>query len=486
MTYLGLDLGTTATKAILVDDGQTVLAAATAASQVLQPRPGISEQDPESWIAAARAVLAQLRADAPQAFAAVRAIGLSGQMHSVAPLDRDWRPLRPALLWNDERGQDQALRLQQAVPGLARITGVRPMASFSAAKLLWLKDDEPALFARIRHVLWPKDYLRLWLTGQAASDMSDAAGTQLFDQAARAWSAPILGAIGLDGATLPPLSEGTAPAGHLRPAVARELGLSPDVVVATGGGDTPVGAAGLGCADAGQAFLSLGTGAVYVAVRESYDPDPDISLHDFAHCLPGRWYQMAAMLNGGSCLAWVAALCREPDIAALLDKVQARGAAPGRILFQPYLRGERTPYHDPAARGAFIGLDAMTDEVDLARAVLEGVAFSLRLGQDLLAGRQSPAGPLPIIGGGGRSLAWTRIIATVLDRPLVIPHNAEHAAALGAARLAMIAHGTSQADALRPFNPARTVEPDRDAVPLYAERYARFRRLYPALHDLTA
>ncbi|WP_240161373.1 xylulokinase [Gluconacetobacter azotocaptans] len=485
MTYLGLDIGTTATKAILVDERQSVVATATVPSRIDQPGPGLSEQDPETWVDGIRQALARLRTTAPEPYAAIRAIGLSGQMHSIALLDDRLRPVRPALLWNDTRGQAQAGRLQQDVPGLGRATGVRPMASFSAAKLLWIRENDPAAFAAMRHVLWAKDYVRLWLTGELATDMSDAAGSQLFDQENRTWYNPVCDYLGLGTDRLPILREGTDRAGRLRADVARDLGLAPGVTVATGGGDTPVGAVGLGQVEAGQSFISLGTGAVYVTVQDGYAPDAEIRLHSFAHCIPRRWYQMAAMLNGASCLAWVAALCHESDIPALLRRVQGRGTRPSRVLFLPYLRGERTPYHDTDARGAFIGLDASCDAVDLARAVLEGVAFSLRQGQDLLAGQQPIAGPVALIGGGARSTEWAGIMATILGRELVVPHHAEHACAIGAARLAMVADGWPMADATPPFAVEKTIVPDRDAMPLYDERYACFRDLYPALQSIS-
>jgi xylulokinase len=484
MTYLGLDIGTTATKAVLVDDRQSVLAVATVPSRIDQPAPGLSEQDPAAWIAGVRLALARLRDEAGPSYAAIRAIGLSGHMHSVALLDARLRPLRPALLWNDSRGQAQAHRLGQDVPGLGRATGVRPMAGFSAAKLLWVKENDPASFRDMRHVLWAKDYVRLWLTGTLATDMSDAAGSQLFDQKERAWFAPVCDYLGLGPTVLPELRDGTDCAGRLHAAAARDLGLSPEVVVAMGGGDTPVGAVGLGRVDAGQSYISLGTGAVYVTVHDAYTPDAALRLHSFAHCIPRRWYQMAAMLNGASCLAWVAALCHETDIAALLRRVAERGGRPGRVLFQPYLRGERTPHDDPFARGAFIGLDASCDAVDLARAVLEGVAFSLRQGQDLLTRQQAVSGPVPLIGGGARSPEWARIVATILGRDLVIPRNAGHACALGAARLGMVADGWRPADAMPAFQAERVITPDRDAIPLYDAQYAHFLALYPALRSV--
>ena len=291
--FLGLDIGTTAVKAIIVDDDQRIVAEAATEHPTSRPRPGISEQMPEDWVVAAERCLAGLRASAPRAYSAIAAIGLSGQMHSPVLLGRDQKPLRPAMLWNDGRGADECAALSQAVSDIARVTGVVPMAGFSAAKILWVRHHEPEVFAKIAHVLLPKDYVRLWLTGEIASDISDAAGTQLLDEAARRFAPQVLNAVGLSAEQMPPLVEGTEIAGRLGGAVAAAFGLRPGLPVAAGGGDAGTGALGIGCIDDGQAFISLGTAAVFVVAQSRYAPAPETMLHDFAHCIPGRWYQMA-------------------------------------------------------------------------------------------------------------------------------------------------------------------------------------------------
>ncbi|MGD0472579.1 MAG: xylulokinase [Candidatus Velthaea sp.] len=479
--YLGLDIGTTATKAVLTDEQHTIVASATATYALHQPGSGISEIDPALWIDAIRSVVHRLHTTAPSRLAVVRAIGLSGQMHSLVTLDADGKAIRPAILWNDERGDREARTLSQTMPGIGELTGVLPMASFTAAKLLWLKNTCPDDFARTAHVVWVKDYIRFWLTGEFATDMSDAAGAQLLDEKNRCWAQPVVDTIGLDERTLPRLVEGTQPTGKLLDRVAAELGLPPGTPIAAGGGDAATGALGLGCVDAGNSFISLGTGAVFVEIQDTYVPRPETLLHTFAHCIPKRWYQMAAMLNGASCLAWVARLCREPDLDTLLKRVESRGDQPGRLLFAPYLRGERTPHNDVHARGAFVGLDAACDDTDLTKAVLEGVAFSLRQGQDLLVGDAKPSNPIGMIGGGARSVYWSKLIATVLDRPLTIFRSADMAAAVGAAMLARISIGGADPYAAHSWPVARVVEPDPQHVAAYAERYAAFLPLYAAL-----
>ncbi len=485
--YLGLDIGTTATKAILIDRGQAVMARAQTAYPTEHPAPGLSEQDPARWLEAIRAVLAQLREAAPSALAAVEGIGLSGQMHSLVVLGADQAPLCPAILWNDTRGAAECGKLMADIPDLGTLTGVIAMPSFTAPKLLWLRGHRPDLFARIAHILWPKDYVRLWLTGEWATDMSDAAGGQMLDGAARRWAEPVLGALGLSHRQLPPLLEGTAVAGRLRPEAAEALGLPAGIPVAAGGGDAGTGALGLSCVSGGSSFISLGTGTNFVVAQEVFAPRPEATLHDFAHCVPGRWYQMAAMLNGASCLAWVAGLTGESDIGALLAKVERRYAGPSRVVFLPYLNGERTPHNDTAIRGSFIGLDSATDAVDIAQAVLEGVAFSLKDARNALLAAGCDFETPAFIGGGSRSMLWGRIIASVLGAPLGRREGADLGPALGAARLGLIAAtGTSVASAIDVPIHETLIEPDLALQAPYEEAYATYAALYPALARLRA
>ncbi|HVO21613.1 MAG TPA: xylulokinase [Anaeromyxobacter sp.] len=483
--FLGIDIGTTATKAALVDDRQATVSSATAGYEVSQPEPGTSELDPRRWLDAVRTAIGQMRRKAPRELGAVRAIGLSGQMHTLVPLDARREPVRPALLWSDSRGAEEARRLRAALPGIGELTGVLPMPSFTAPKLLWLRRARPDEFRRIAHIVWPKDFVRHWLTGELATDPSDAAGGQLLDERRRVWAEPVLEEIGLPRSCLPRLLEGTEVSGALRSEIAAELGLPAGIPVAGGGGDAATSALGLGCVEEGRGFISLGTGSLYLAAQDAYRPSPESLVHAFAHCLPRRWFRMAAMLNGASCLAWAARLCNEPDLDALLERVGARGDGPGRVLFQPYLRGERTPRDDVAARGALVGLDPACDSVDLARAVLEGVAFSLRLAQDVLLARPEELDFVGLVGGGARSPLWSGIIATVLARPLAIVEDADLVAALGAARLAMIAAGAALRDVAALPRVARTSEPEPRHLADYEERYAAFQALYPALRPLS-
>ena len=480
--YLGIDIGTTATKAILVDEDQRLMASATNAYAVSSPQPGYAEQHPDTWFDAVATSLAKLRADAPKAYAAVSHIGFSGQMHSLVALDESHQPLRPAMLWNDTRGQAECAILQHEFADIERLTGAVAMPSFTAAKLLWLKSHEPTTFRNIRYLLLPKDYVRLKLTGQLATDHSDAAGTQLYDQALRSWSMPVLEGLGIHASRLPSLLESSEAAGSLRVAMANELGLSATTLTCTGGGDTPVGSLGLGCVDFGDSLVSLGTSCSFTTITQGYQPTSENCLHNFAFVLPRQWYRMAAMLNGASCLAWAAQLVGASDIGALLEAVTARYKGPSRLLFLPYLSGERTPHNNTALRGALLGLDSTTDKLDVAQAVLEGVAFSLRDAKQALGIDRTTSQP-GFIGGGARSKLWSEIVATVLDMPLTCPEGADYWPALGAARLAMLCAGGNAADVLRKPASASTVEPLNQWREAYGEKYHRYRKAFAAVAD---
>jgi xylulokinase len=483
--FLGLDIGTSAIKAILIDRAQRLVAQASRAYQVSRPRRGWSEQVPDDWIAAAEAAIAGLRGAAPAALAATEAIGLSGQMHSAVLLGADHRPLRPAMLWNDSRGREECQELAAAVADLPAITGVLPMAGFTAAKLLWVRNHEPELFRRIAHVLLAKDYVRMWLTGEIASDMSDAAGTQLFDQAARRWSPTVLAAVGLDEKQMPRLFEGPAVSGRLSHRVAETLGPPPGIPVAAGGGDAGTGAIGVGCIDAGQGFISLGTGAVYVVAADRYAPRPETMLHNFAHAVPERWYQMAGMLNGASALSSMLRAIGEVDIDAMLRRAEERYHGPSRLLFLPYLTGERTPHNNPDARGVLFGIDPETEKTDIVQAVLEGVAFSLREAAECLGAAGSSCPSPGFIGGGARSRFWARIIADATGLTLRRYRGADFGPALGAARLAILAAtGAAVADVCFAPEVEEEIAPDPGRFEAYTPRYQRFRALYRSVAPL--
>jgi xylulokinase len=480
--YLGIDVGTSAVKALLADERQRVVAEATQQLQISRPQPLWSEQDPEDWWSAVVRAVLSLRQAAPSSFAAVRAVGLSGQMHGAVLLGGDGSVLRPAILWNDGRSHEQCLRLEQSVPRLGIIAGVPAMAGFTAPKLLWIAQHQPEIFSRIGTVVLPKDYVRFRLTGERVTDLSDAAGTLWLDEAARSWSAEILEAGGMSEAQMPRLVEGSQPSGVLRPEIAREWGLPGNVVVAGGAGDAAAGAVGIGAVSDGDAFVSLGTSGQYFVSTAAYRPFPQAFIHAFCHAVPERWYQMAAMLNGASCLAWAAKLLGSDDIGALLARVEASYRGAGSVIFLPYLTGERTPHNDPYARGVFFGLDAETSAGALIQSVLEGVALSLAEAQDCLAAAGTVVQRVAAIGGGSRSRPWMRILASALDRPVVLYREGAKGPAFGAARLARLAvTGEPVSEVCTVPAVSEVIEPEPALVDAYRSTGEKFRRLYRAL-----
>ena len=488
--YLGIDIGTSAVKAILVgsmDGEQTeaLIAGAEVALETSRPRPGWSEQHPDLWWTAVATALQRLRDTAPAAYAATTGIGLSGQMHGAVVLGADRRPLRPALLWNDGRADAEARALNAALPDLGRVAGVPAMAGFLAPKIAWLRRHEPSAFAAIAHVLLPKDWIRLCLTGELATDMCDAAGALLLDEAGRSWYQPALDAVGLQSAQLPRLMEGSEISGRLTPAAAAELGLQVGTPVATGAGDAAAAGIGIGAVSDGDAFLSLGTSSQVFVTAAAHKPRPETMIHAFAHGLPGRWFQMAAMLNGASCIAWVAKAIGEADIGDLLGRIAARGKAISPVTFLPYLMGERTPHDDPLARAVFFGMDGGTDGLDLAQAVLEGIAFSLADAMAALAEAGSLPSRLAAVGGGSRDAHFMRIVASVIGQSIIRYQGGERGPAFGAARLARLAVTGEAIETVCLKPPVRDViEPDDRLMAALAGRLPLYRDLYRALKPL--
>jgi len=484
--YLGIDLGTSEVKALLVDEAGAPVASAGAPLEVQRPHPRWSEQAPEAWWEAALAAVAALQRQAPAALAATRGLGLSGQMHGATLLDAADRPLRPAILWNDVRSDQECLELVRRVPQAVALTGNLAMPGFTAPKLLWVARHEPAIFANLATVLLPKDYLRLRLTGEKFSDMSDASGTLWLDVARRDWSDPMLEGCGLSRTQMPALAEGSAPAGRLRPELAAAWGIGGPVTVAGGGGDNAASAVGIGAVAPGQGFVSLGTSGVVFVVNDRFSPNPARAIHAFCHALPARWHQMSVMLSAASCLRWVTHLtgaAGEAEAAAEAATLSPAGRARAP-LFLPYLSGERSPHDDPAALGVFFGLDHATDRRALVYAVMEGVAFGLTDGLDALRAAGTVPGALSLVGGGARSPLWAQLLADAMGTPVEVHEGAEAGAALGAARLAMLACGAAERETCTRPPVARAYAPAPASAGPLAARLARFRALYGAVRPL--
>jgi xylulokinase len=469
---IGIDVGTTSVKAIAVDEGGAVVGTADRSYPVAMEHPGWSEQDPALWWEACGSALDELGADRCDG------IGLSGQMHGLVALDASDTPLRPAILWNDGRSQPQvdALLTELGVRRLVELSGNRPLAGFTAPKLLWLAEHEPELHGRIRRIMLPKDYVRMRLTGESACEVTDASGTLLLDVEHRRWSDALCEAFGVDPAWLPPVYESAAVAGHT-PA---------GVPVAAGAGDQAAGALGVGVIDAaGPASLVLGTSGVIFAAQDGYAPDPEGRLHEFCHALEGRWHVMGVILAAAGALAWLDSAVGHGDgIPALLEEAAAWPPGSEGLLFAPYLSGERTPHPDSDVRGGFVGLGLRHDRGAMVRAVLEGVAHALRDGLDLIHNTGARPASARVSGGGARSQLWCEILAAVLELPLEHTASASAGAAYGAALLGGVAGGMFSdpaAAALATVRVTGEVIPDPALVEAYAAERERYRALYPAL-----
>jgi xylulokinase len=476
--YLGLDLGTSGLKAVLIDEGQRLLDEATAPLSVQRPHNGWSEQNPADWLVAAETVMTAFAGR--HKLEKVRAIGLSGQMHGATLLDASDEVLRPCMLWNDTRAHGQAAEMD-ANPEWRAVTGNIVFPGFTAPKVEWLRVHEPQVWRRIAKVLLPKDYLRLWLTGETISEMSDASGTSWLDPRARDWSDMLLRASRLDRDNMPKLVEGNAPAGRLRPALCERWGMRKKVIVAGGAGDNAAAAVGMGVVRAGQAFVSLGTSGVLFAASPAYQPDPPSAVHTFCHALPDTWHQMGVILACTDALNWYAGLVGSDAKSLTQDLGPLR--APGEALFLPYLGGERTPHNDAAARGAFLGLSHATGREAGARAILEGLSFAFRDCYDALRSTGTEISSLVAVGGGSRSAHWIKMLATALDLPIDMPAAGDFGGAFGAARLGQMASMKAGAELALPPPIARAIEPDRDLTEAFAEAQLRYRAAYHALKE---
>lgn len=483
--YLGIDLGTSGVKALLMDDDQRIVGSGSGALEVSRPHAGWSEQDPADWIAATKEAIAALKAAYPAELAAVRGIGLSGQMHGATLLDDADAVLRPCILWNDTRSFAEAAALD-ADPRFRALTGNIVFPGFTAPKLAWVARHEPEIFAKVRWVLLPKDYLRLWLTGEHMSEMSDSAGTSWLDTGKRAWSSDLLAATDLEERQMPQLVEGTEPAGRLKAALAAEWGMGEGVVVAGGAGDNAASACGMGTIGEGHAFVSLGTSGVLFAANARYLPNPESAVHAFCHALPNTWHQMGVILSATDALNWHAGVTGR-SAAELTAELGEGLKAPTGVTFLPYLSGERTPHNDAAIRAVFAGLGHESSRVVLTQAVLEGVSFAIRDSLEALKSAGTELKRVTAIGGGSRSRTWLSSIATALDIPVDLPADGDFGAAFGAARLGLVA--ATGADPMSVFTAPRTaatIDPEQALTGAYEEAYQRYRRLYPAVRTAMA
>ena len=480
MHLLGIDLGTSSLKVVLMDEHQTLLGSSSQALEVMRPHAGWSEQNPADWLSAVDQALQTLQQAHPQAMADVQGLALSGHMHGATLIDAQNQVLRPCILWNDTRSYQEAAELD-ATPIFRQLSGNIVFPGFTAPKLVWVQKHEPAIFAKLHKVLLPKDYVRWWLTGEYASDMSDAAGTAWLDVAKRAWSPELLAASGMRIEQMPQAIEGTAISGQLRKDLAERWGIKQAAIVAGGAGDNAAAACGMGTVAAGSAFVSLGTSGVLFAATASYLPNPESAVHTFCHAIPNTWHQMGVILSATDSLNWYAQIVGKSP-AELTQALGIHLKAPSKVCFLPYLSGERTPHNDAKVRGAFIGLSHADQQQDLTQAVLEGVGFAIRDNLGALKAAGTSLERVTAVGGGSRSQYWLKVLATTLNLPIDLPAEGDFGAAFGAARLALIA--ATQAEPLSVLTApavAQTIEPDFQLTQAFSEAYARYQQLYPAI-----
>lgn len=477
--YLGVDIGTSAVKAVVVDDMGEILAQSSAPLSISRPHELWSEQEPGDWWAATNQAISSLSGEVRHG---VAAIGLSGQMHGATLLDSSARPVRPAILWNDGRSISECAALEDGLPALPEIAGNRAMPGFTAPKLVWLAKNEPDVFKQVTTVLLPKDYIRLRMTGDLASEVSDSAGTLWLDVEQRNWSDDLLSASGMKRSQMPQLYEGSDVTGVLRSEVAEAWGMSRVPVVA-GGGDNAAGAIGVGVINDGDAFLSLGTSGVLFVANKSYRPNPRGGVHTFCHAIPERWHQMSVILSAASCMDWAAKLTGAKDAASLFAAADAAGLDTDvDEIFLPYLSGERTPHNNPNAKGVLFGLNHDSGQAEIARAVMEGVAFAFCDGLDALADAGTKVDQVTVIGGGARSNLWGEILASAMGIRLVYRAGGEVGPAYGAARLALIGSTDASPSDVATTPPiSNIIEPNDKLTERLAAKCAIFRGLYPNL-----
>ncbi len=482
--YLGLDFGTSSVKGVLIDASQKIIATASAPLKVSRPHPGWSEQNPDDWWKACNKVVKELGRMKPKAIAAVEGIGLSGQQHGATLLDREGKPLRPCILWNDARAFRECDDLEAREPKARAISGNIPLAGFTAPKLVWVKKHEPKIFAKVAKVLLPKDYIRLRMTGEYASDMSDSSGTYWLDVAKRNWSEKLLAATDMSLDQMPKLHEGTDTTGRLTPAVARAWGMPKRPVVAGGGGDNAAAACGIGAVTDNAALVSIGTSGVMFVSNDTFRPNAGRAVHAFCHAVPNTWHQMGVILSAAASVEWLAGILGSPA-PKLTAALGAKLEGPSPALMLPYLSGERTPVADAQVRGLIMGLGHEADHKTLTHAALDAVAFAFRDSLEALKDAGTDVKRVTAVGGGTRSELWLKIIATVLGVPVDLPAAGDVGGAFGAARLGLIAAtGADFRKVLTAPRIARTIKPEKKAQGAYEDHYRRYAKIYPAIKEI--
>ncbi|MFZ1040257.1 MAG: xylulokinase [Anaerolineales bacterium] len=488
--FLGIDISTTSSKALLIDERGDVIAVASSPHTLQTPRPLWSEQNPSEWWKAVSESIKSVLRKAGISGESIGAVGLTGQMHGLVLLDEAGNVLRPAILWNDQRTQRQCDEIHQRIgkERFIQITGNVALTGFTAPKILWVKENEPDVYAKAKHVLLPKDYIRYKLTGEYAMDKADGAGTVLFDLKSRAWSREVLDALDIDVSWMPPTFEGPEFTGHVNEEAASLTGLKVGSPIAAGGGDQAAQAVGVGAVEPGVVALTVGTSGVIFATTPSALIEPEGRLHAFCHAVPGMWHFMGVMLSAAGSLQWYHdTLAPNMDFDELLKEAESIPAGCEGLQFLPYLSGERTPHPDSLARGAFIGLTLRHGRGHLTRAVLEGVSFGLKDSFTLI--QNAGLGKIVQVrasGGGTKSAVWRQILASILEAELVTVNTTE-GAAYGAALLAGVGAGAWKnvpSACAATIKLTGSTSPDPVQVEVYRKAYPVYRTLYPALKPI--
>ena len=478
--YLGIDIGTSGVKSVLIDESQSLIATETAPLDIIRTQSGYSEQHPQWWWEAVQKTMAALQKTHSKELSGVKSIGLSGQMHGLVALDQSDMPLRPAILWNDTRCAHEASLLDAQNPAFREIGGNAVMPGFTAPKALWMRSHEPDLFQQIQTILLPKDYIRFCLTGAKVSDMSDASGTLWMDIERRDWSEELLTACGLTKAQMPALVEGSDQSAMLSKDIAQQWGMANDVVIAGGAGDNAASAIGLGVITPGHGLISLGTSGVVFSVTDQFSPAADSGAHAFCHAMPETWHQMGVILSASDSISWLMETTGL-SIDDLAQKMAATHALETAPIFHPYLSGERTPHNNADACGAFFDIKRHHHQGDLMRAVMQGVSFAIADAYDVLTDEGGSPSSILATGGGSQNITWIQYIASIIGAPISIPKHMEIGAAMGAARLAMLASGQKIDAVCRPPAIAQTIQPNPEMAAALAPARQKSQDLYQTL-----
>jgi len=483
--YIGIDLGTSGVKTILIDHKQHIISTAYAKLDVHSPRDGFNEQNPEDWIQASENCLFQLQKNHPIEFSATISMGISGHMHGATLIDKEGGVIRPCILWNDTRSHQECIEFEDQEFDVREISGNITMSGFTAPKINWIKKNEPENFKKIDKVLLPKDYLRFYLTGEFFSEMSDASGTLWMDIKNRQWSEKLLSASFLTKENMPLLVEGNEEAGILKNVLKNKFNFNKNVVVVGGAGDNAAAAVGMGIIEQKQSFISLGTSGVFFTPTKNFLSNTGDAVHSFCHCLPNNWHLMSVMLSASNCLDWICSITNTSikdslaNIETFFTETNSLSYAP---LFLPYLSGERTPHNDPHIRGSFHSIKTTTDATNMQYAVIEGVSFGILDGVNSILKVNNNFERIFMVGGGSRSSFWIQLLSSLLNRNLSVCDQSEFGAALGVARLAMHADDNikNKDNIIKEIKISKEFKPKLDKINILSKRYEIWKDLYSA------